>query len=77
MAKCLLCLEELGRDFATKMIDGVKWQLHRCLIMDCANEVNKMHPEQQTELVKSRGQHVLPFLHTQQGTQSQPQLQTA
>lgn len=77
MAKCLLCLEEIGRDFATKTINGVGWMLHRCLIKDCANEVNKMSPEQQEELVRNCGHQVLPFLHTQPRIQSQPQQQAA
>jgi hypothetical protein len=77
MTKCLLCLERIGRDFATKTINGVDWALHRCLIRGCANEVNKMTPQQQEELVRNRGQYVLPFLHMQPPMQSQPQLQAA
>lgn len=75
MPKCLLCLEEAGRDFATKTINGIDWVLHRCLLRGCANEVNKMSEDKQLELVKSNGQHVLPFLHSQPRAQPQPQTQ--
>lgn len=73
--KCLLCLEETGRDFAIKTINGVDWVLHRCLLRGCANEVNKMSPEEQMKLVEKHQQHVLPFLHVQPRMQSQIQLQ--
>jgi len=51
---CLLCVNAIGRDFATKIINGVTWRLHRCMLNDCANKFNKMSEEEQQNIVLDR-----------------------
>ena len=49
--RCLYCEGVLGRNDSVKVINGVAWKLHRCLVRDCANEFNKLSPKEQQKLV--------------------------